>query len=493
MNMQINIKIKNLALLFSLGLLVFSCKKSFEEPAPTGAAPVIANTTIAALKGIYTTSGTTIPITSDVIIGGIVVMDDKSGNFYQQIAIQDETGGILLRLAGNNLWTTYPVGRKIFVKMKGLFLGDYGRMIQVGGGVDEVGGGVTLLARNLQDEHIIMGPLSQPIQPKIVSVNQLTTDLQDPYVNTLVKLQNFEFASADLNKKYAEPSASGNRTIQGCISPTTNRLTLRTSNFANFSTFALPQGNGDILGIYSVFNNTKQFTIRDTTDVMFNGPRCSASTGITGPAINLGTVSPFIIDFNSISSGLPQGVYLSTNSSATALGSAMDLITSKAAWNVTSAGFRNFASATTLTSASTVSEQDASANRALGVRQTSTVDIGGDPGAAFIFQLANTTGKNNLKLDFQLQSLDAGSARVTTWAVDYGIGDIPSSFSSIVATGNVTTGGSSWSNQAVSVNFPAVLNNQSQKIWIRIVALTPTTGTGNRASSAIDDVKFSWN
>jgi hypothetical protein len=107
--------------------------------------------------------------------------------------------------------------------------------------------------------------------------------------------------------------------------------------------------------------------------------------------------------------------------------------------------------------------------------------------------LENTTGKSNLKLEFQLQSLDAASARVTTWRVDYGIGTNPTAFSAVTATGTLTTGGNTWSNNSIVVNFPAALNNQSERVWVRIIAIGGTTGGGNRASTAIDDVKFSWN
>jgi trimeric autotransporter adhesin len=37
------------------------------------------------------------------------------------------------------------------------------------------------------------------------------------------------------------------------------------------------------------------------------------------------------------------------------------------------------------------------------------------------------------------------------------------------------------------------LNNINQPVWIRIVTLTGTSGGGSRPSTAIDDVKFSWN
>ena len=116
----------------------------------------------------------------DQVIEGVVVCDDRSGNYYQQIALQDATGGILLRLGSANLYNTYPVGRKLFVKVKGLYLGQYSGTLQLGGGIDSAylsQGGVTLLAYNLFDKHIIKGALNQPVIPLEVSATQLTTTL----------------------------------------------------------------------------------------------------------------------------------------------------------------------------------------------------------------------------------------------------------------------------------------------------------------------------
>lgn len=471
--------------------LIASCKKKYEEPPLTGEPGIVANTSIRDLKARYTTQGTTLAITDDVVIEGVVNMDDKSGNYYQQISIQDSTGGILLRLAGSNLNTSYPVGRKLYVKAKGLYLGDYGRMIQLGGGVDSVQGGVTLLTANLQDQHIIKGALNQSLTPKVVAFSQLGTTLQDPYVNTLIKLENVEFSTADTSKNYADATASGNRTVQGCTSPSTNKLTLRTSDFASFATLPVANGNGDITGIYSLFNTTKQLTIRDTTDVRFYGARCNGGT-VGNTAITLGT-SPYLIDFDNIGTALPSGVSVSTNATATSLGAAAAFINTKSLWNGTSAGFKNFASATGLTSGAASTDQDNATNRALGVRQTGTVDIGGDPGAAFIFTLGNTTGKSNLKMDFNLQSLDATITRTTTWTVDYALGESPTTFMPASAAGTLTTGGSTFSNNAISVTLPAAVNNQSQKVWIRVITTTQTTGNGSRPTTAIDDVKFTWN
>ncbi len=479
-----------------------ACQKKYADPPITGEPDIVANITIKDIKTRYI-SGAPVAITDDAVIEGVVNCDDRSGNYYQQISIQDASGGVVLRLGGFNLFNHYPVGRKVYVKLKGLYLGRYNGTLQFGGGVDSQyisQGGVTLLAPNLIDEHVIKGPLNQPLVPQVVSVSQLTTNQQNIYISTLVKLEGFEFAGSELGKNYADDNASGNRRVQGCVSPTTNFLIVRSSNYANFATLPVAQGNGDIIGIYSYFNSDKQFTIRDTTDVRFYGSRCPTAAG--GGSINLGSTSPFTINFDNIgTSGLPTGVFVKQDATALDLGNEGTVYNGNfntgTAWNQTSLGFKNYASATGLVSTANSTTQNASTNRALGVRQTGTAGSGGDPGAAFAFLVANTTGKSNLQLEFKLQSLDSSSAaiaRTTTWRVDYGIGQSPTAFSVIATSpaGLITTNGA-FSNTTVTVNFGSLLNNISQPIWIRVVALTPTTGGGNRPSTGLDDVKFSWN
>lgn len=492
-------KINITALVLLTGLFMVSCKKKFADPPPTGEPGVVANISIKDVKARYT-SGAPVLITDDVIIEGVVSCDDKSGNYYQQIAIQDSTGGVLLRLASSNLYLNYPVGRKIYVKLKGLYLGQYNGTLQFGGGIDAAyasQGGVTLIAYNLIDQHIIKGALNQPLVPKVVSVTDLTTNLQDKYISTLVKLVGYEFASNERNKNYADDDASGNRILQDCSALSSHKITLRTSNYSNFATLPVAQGNGEIIGVYSYFGSTKQFTIRDTSDVKFYSPRCPTASG--DGEIML-TSSPLTINFDNIAiDSLPEGVYVKEGASSSYIGNDGFVYQSNfnngTAWNQTSAGFKNFASATGLTSSASSAAQNVSTNRALGYRQTGSF---GDPGAAFVFLIKNTSGKSNLQMEFKLQSLDAVAApgRTTTWKVDYATGANPGLFSTATtspATLTTVNGTGFFQNQTVTVNFGSTLNNISQPVWIRIVTLNNTTGGGNRPSTGIDDVKFSWN
>lgn len=193
---------------------------------------------------------------------------------------------------------------------------------------------------------------------------------------------------------------------------------------------------------------------------------------------------------------LPAGWSISFNPSATSVG--QDVVGTKydpsgRSWKSVNNGFRNVASANGNAYFATIGNdstaQAIQPDRALGVRQISSV---GDTTTAFILKIGTTTGLTGFNMNFKLQSLDSTSPRTTTWRVDYGVGANPTSFTAATATGTLTTGGNKYSNNAVAVNFGTGLDNNPGPVWVRIVTLTPTTGMGNRATTAIDDVNLTW-
>jgi hypothetical protein len=208
------------------------------------------------------------------------------------------------------------------------------------------------------------------------------------------------------------------------------------------------------------------------------------------------TGSSYSENFDNLSTGLPTGFSVYATATANSLGTAptaAQLILTPGtatAWASTTGGFKNFASADALPSSATTAQQTAATDRALGVRQTGSL---GDPGAAFVFQAANTTGKTDFALTFKLQSLDVSASvtRTATWQVDYGTGSTPSTFTKVGSV--ATTGNTIFSNNTVTVNFGTALDDQAGPVYIRIATLGTTTGSGNRPSSAIDDFQLSWN
>lgn len=85
---------------------------------------------------IYKLVGEDIFVGRDVYIKGKVISDDTEGNIYKSLHIQDETSGIELKL-NNNVGLKYKKGSWVYVRLEGLYLGNYRMMLSLGGAPSE--------------------------------------------------------------------------------------------------------------------------------------------------------------------------------------------------------------------------------------------------------------------------------------------------------------------------------------------------------------------
>lgn len=245
-------------------------------------------------------------IEDDAIISGIVVMDDKSGNYFKKIVIQDTTGGIEILIDQNNLYNDYPIGRKIYVKLKGLFLGNYGQNPQLGYTPDAAGS-VSSIPFVLVNDFIVKANYPNEYQVDTFTIAQLASpNAALSKLNTIVAIRDVEFAPGFAGVPYAQQASlasATNLTFQDCSNAT---MVMRTSGYAKFQPYLTPTGNGVLVGLYTRFNNTPQIYIRDTSDVKLYNPRCDGQT--PGGAI----VTLFTEDFSSGAENTPvawQGGY----------------------------------------------------------------------------------------------------------------------------------------------------------------------------------------
>jgi hypothetical protein len=263
-----------IALFFIVGSI--NCERHFDEPPEYSGPRVKANISITEIKRLHIPNNFE-KINEDLIIEGIVTANDRTDNFYKSIVIQDSTAGITVRLDGFSLFNIYPIGRKIFIRLKGLWLGDYGGMIQLGAGVNRSNPQFPELIpipQPLFDRVIIKGDLNQNVLPIKLKIQDLNDSLQ----SMLVTLTQVEFDHSDTAKPYAD--AVNRQTIAHTLRTCgIGSVYVRTSGFAKFATALTTRGHGDITGIYSVFRTQKQLLLRDTSDVHMNGLRCTA----TGP------------------------------------------------------------------------------------------------------------------------------------------------------------------------------------------------------------------
>lgn len=247
-----------------------SClKKDFDTPPDeSGVDPGLTIThTIAQLKSLPQTQ-----IDSDVVISGIVCMDDRSGNYYKKIVIQDATGGIEVLIDQTNLYTDYPVGRKIYIKCKGLTLGTYHGLSQLGGAPD-ARGSLTSIGGTTINEYIVKANFPNVIKVDTLTYSELKTPGQNAArLNTIVAIRDVQFADADAGVPYAPATATFNRALATCSA--SGGIVVRSSNYANFQPILTPTGKGVIVGLYTRYDDAAQMIIRDTTDVRMYEPRC---------------------------------------------------------------------------------------------------------------------------------------------------------------------------------------------------------------------------
>ncbi len=250
-----------------LGSVFFnSCvKEKFDAiTTPTPTVDFSSNTTIANLNLLSDSfAGTPSAfgkITQDIIIEGVVVGNDESGNIYKNLYIEDNTGGIDIAIDKPSLYTDYRVGQKIIVNCKGLYIGNYG-------GVPELGyiynNGIGRIPAIFIKDHLFLDSFpGNPPVPKLMTIPGLT----GANYSTLIRLDSVFFASNDIGKVFADPNLTA--TDHTIMDKNNNQVVIRTSSYANFANKLTPSKMGSVVGIYSYYGTTKQLYIRDTNDLV---------------------------------------------------------------------------------------------------------------------------------------------------------------------------------------------------------------------------------
>ncbi len=246
---------------------------------------LVANTTIAELKAmypgvLYQLDENTFYQRDSIIIEGVVTSDDKEGNFYKSIFIQDSTGAIELKLNKTTLYNDYKRGQKLVVYCNGLYLGDYGGQIQLGSiysnnGNWEISG---LEGDPIIEQHVFKRG------NQIVEVTPLTmtpTQLALSNIGRLVKFENVQISDTispitgeiytyadNVNK------VTVNHKLVSCNQTFNSDIVLRTSGYARFAGNTIPTKNGSLVGILTYYKGTYQVLMRDTNDIDFSNNRC---------------------------------------------------------------------------------------------------------------------------------------------------------------------------------------------------------------------------
>ena len=306
--------LKTYFLLFCLTGFIFSCvDNDFDEPPSGGNDPEISADQITSLEDVLAkwVPGDTARIGINKFLQGIVVADDKSGNFFRGIVIEDENSdkGIFILIDDVELFNTYPVGRRVFVKLDDLYIADFNGLPQIGATPFQNGNFLNLAgiqSEIAKNEVVLPGKVGNPVTPRIRKINEL----QQSDLNTLVMIEDVQFKAGSAGVTYAitEPTPSGvNHALADCVN---NEMLVRTSGFSDFANEITPEGNGDIQGVYGVFGDDQQLLMRDLNDISFDAARCET------PTITLASVREvFNQGGNAAPAGVVSGIVISDRNS----------------------------------------------------------------------------------------------------------------------------------------------------------------------------------
>lgn len=167
----------------------------------------------------------------------------------------------------------------------------------------------------------------------------------------------------------------------------------------------------------------------------------------------------------------PTGWTVRTGASSSSRGSSASSVTAASNANGTTGTFYNYPSASP------------GSGRSLGIRQSGSF---GDPGAAFELALTNTSGRTNFSMSIDHLILN-DQTRTTTWTVQYSTNGGTSWTTIGTFAGTTATAGNA------SYSFGTGLDNKASAVYIRIVTLSSSSGSGSRDSYGIDDFSLTWN
>ncbi len=251
----------------------FSCvkDKNFDAPESNCTEALTANATYSEIKNLYVDQ--TLQIQEDLIIEGYVVSSDEAGNFFSVLHIQDKKvnpiEGFQIEIDKRDSHLFYPLGSKIYIKLKGLYLGRSRGVFKLGATFTSFGNvSVGRLPASVVDQHIFVSCESGvSLQPAEISI----LDLREDLTNTLVQFNSLEIIDEELGETFALENEETERTLTDCND---NEILLLNSGFSDFQKEFLPEGNGTVTGVLLRENDNYFLAVRSLADIDFTQERC---------------------------------------------------------------------------------------------------------------------------------------------------------------------------------------------------------------------------
>jgi len=280
------ITLRNLAAALLAGLAMSSCQGDWDTPnfdqAPIGNNAITEDgiVTIAELKAMYPNStanyNNSLLIEDNVKIRGRVIGNDLGSNIYKQFSMEDATGAIIVAVNASGLHGYLAEGQEIILDLKGLYIGSYGSMPEIG---QPYNGSIGRMNKELFFSHVKI--IGKPDASKIDTIKNFNTSMDRSCLGKLVRLENVVFKQVDGLGTFA-PDTAYDKTVTlqgGCVNRELegsewSKLKIRTSTYAKFAARKLPYDEVNkrmktvnLTGIITCYGTDWQLLIRKDSDI----------------------------------------------------------------------------------------------------------------------------------------------------------------------------------------------------------------------------------
>ncbi|NME66631.1 DUF5689 domain-containing protein [Flammeovirga aprica] len=212
-------------------------------------------------------------VTEEMTFTGTVISSDEARNVRNYITVQDENGkGIQVKIYQDNIYQSFPQGRQVLVKAQGMYVGNYGGLVQLGGLYND---GFGSLDAELVPDHITLveGEVSMPTP---TALDLAAENIEDLY-NTLVKVSGVQFVEEGVT--FSEADFDTNLDL---VNKDGKKIILRTSKSSHFAADTIPSKSGDITAILTGFRGASQLTLVSKDDLQFNADRFEVEIKLDG-------------------------------------------------------------------------------------------------------------------------------------------------------------------------------------------------------------------
>ena len=253
------------------------CNDNFELPPmvyPTS--NLKANTTIAQLKTEYWSTERNYVKEAGLaangehlVVKGRVISESASGNIYNSIVIQDETGALNIAVRTNKLEQSYLFGQEILVDVTALKIGGYNGLMQLGAeGTYNGAPSMTFMESAIFEEHAELN--GAPQASKCDTVVATLDEIEAAKANQegLIKMQSQLVRIENLTfEEPGQPFATDQNTNRYAKDANGKRINVRTSSYATFKNDLVPAGTGNVTGILSYYGSDWQLLLNDISGV----------------------------------------------------------------------------------------------------------------------------------------------------------------------------------------------------------------------------------